>query len=374
MPTTFRRYPSNRYPGFLTIALLLWAASELAQAQFFSNPGINLDWQTQQTARTFAWPSGDLLCETDWNADWLEDGSEFQIDELLREQDGGCPLVTLGRSGNLAATAIAGYSTSLELVFRIEALATTEIDRIGAADGSMAGTGTAWVQLDQWTNADALIWFVADIGNENATTSLTARFAGPIDPLTDAPVLVNESWTGTTRLFLDLSDLLFAPGRYELHGVASGSFMSSAALRYAAQVSASALIENPEPASPPPTWDLDFDGLVGLSDCCLWADSPSDADGNGTTDQADLELLMALARAGGQTVTDTDIDGIPDQCNNQCLADFNDDGFIDFFDLQTYLSAFASNDAQADINKDGILDFFDLLAFLNLFAAGCQNP
>ncbi len=374
MPTTFRREPSNRYPRFLTVVLMLSAASEPAQAQFFSDPGVNLDWQTQQTARTFAWPTGDLICETAWNADWSEAGSELQIDELLREQDGGCPLVTLGRSGNFNATAIASSSTSLELLFRIEALATTEIDRIGEAGGSMTGTGTARVRLDQWTNADALIRFVADIGNENATTSLAAHFAGPIDPLSGEPILTNESWTGTTRSFLDLDDLLFAPGRYELHAVATGSFLSVAALQYAAQVSATALIDNPEPATPPPAWDLDLDGQVGLSDCCLWADSPSDADGSGTTDQADLELLMALARAGGQTVTDTDVDGIPDQCGNQCLADFNRDGFVDFFDLQTYLSAFASGDAKADINKDGILDFFDLLAFLNLFASGCQDP
>lgn len=361
---------NGRAPSSACVLVLL-STSSPALAQFFSSPSVDLDWQTQQTAQTFAVPSGSLLCETPWNGDWNETGSGIEIDESLSEQNGGCPLVTLARFGNFSALTNNSSSASLELLFRIEALTSTEINRIGDASGSMSGTGNAWIQIDQWTSADTLIRFIADIGDENATTSLAAHFAGPIDPLSGAPVLINESWTGTTRSFLDLDNLRLAPGLYELHAQASGSFLPLSAHQYAAQVSATALIDNPVPAPPPIEWDLDLDGWVGLSDCCLWAQSPSDVDGSGTIDQADLEFLMALARAGGETVTDTDIDGIPDQCGNQCLADFNHDGFVDFFDIQTYLSAFASGDSQADLNMDGILDFFDLLAFLNLFAAGC---
>jgi hypothetical protein len=366
--------PNNRVVA-LTFVFVLAAAFCSAHAQFFSDPEVDLSWQTLQTAQTFASPSGDLLCETPWDASWNQaETNSIQIDESLREQDGGCPLVTLSRSGNFSSSANPGTSTSLDLLFRIEALTSTEIDRIGGASGSMAGSANAWIQIDQWMDADVLIRFIADIGLENATTSLTAHFAGPIDPLSGQPILINEPWTGTTRAFLDMNTVLLAPGLYELHAEISGSFLPMPALQFAAQVSANALIDNPNPATPPPTWDLDLDGRVGLGDACLWATTPSDVDGNGTINQSDLEFLMALARAGGETVTDDDLDGSPDQCGNECAADFNNDGIVDFFDIQTYLSIFAAGDARADLNKDGILDFFDLLAFLNLFAAGCQDP
>lgn len=54
-----------------------------------------------------------------------------------------------------------------------------------------------------------------------------------------------------------------------------------------------------------------------------------------------------------------------------CPADFNDDGTLDFFDVQNFLGAFASQNDAADINDDGSFDFFDVQTFLGLFAAGC---
>ena len=54
-----------------------------------------------------------------------------------------------------------------------------------------------------------------------------------------------------------------------------------------------------------------------------------------------------------------------------CVADRNDDGVLDFFDVQSFLSGFASSDPSADINGDSLFDFFDVLAYLNLFSAGC---
>ncbi len=54
-----------------------------------------------------------------------------------------------------------------------------------------------------------------------------------------------------------------------------------------------------------------------------------------------------------------------------CVADFNDDGTLDFFDVQNFLAAFAAHTATADINDDGTFDFFDVQNFLALFAAGC---
>jgi FG-GAP repeat len=57
--------------------------------------------------------------------------------------------------------------------------------------------------------------------------------------------------------------------------------------------------------------------------------------------------------------------------NCQCRADLTGDGALDFFDVQSFLAAFAASDPAADWNADGAWDFFDLLAFLADFAAGC---
>jgi len=56
---------------------------------------------------------------------------------------------------------------------------------------------------------------------------------------------------------------------------------------------------------------------------------------------------------------------------NDCVADLNGDGLLDFFDVQTFLNLFSAGDLGADLNNDQTLDFFDVQAFLNLFAAGC---
>ncbi len=43
-----------------------------------------------------------------------------------------------------------------------------------------------------------------------------------------------------------------------------------------------------------------------------------------------------------------------------CVADFNSDGALDFFDVQNFLAAFAAHNATADINDDNAFDFFDV--------------
>jgi hypothetical protein len=54
-----------------------------------------------------------------------------------------------------------------------------------------------------------------------------------------------------------------------------------------------------------------------------------------------------------------------------CPADLNNDGVLDFFDVQTFLNAFSIEDPIADFTGDGLFDFFDVQAFLNAFSAGC---
>jgi len=54
-----------------------------------------------------------------------------------------------------------------------------------------------------------------------------------------------------------------------------------------------------------------------------------------------------------------------------CIADYNNDGRLDFFDVQEFLNAFSSELPTADYLPDGRFDFFDIQAFLNLYSTGC---
>ncbi len=54
-----------------------------------------------------------------------------------------------------------------------------------------------------------------------------------------------------------------------------------------------------------------------------------------------------------------------------CAADFNNDGNLDFFDVQAFLGAFTAHHPTADINSDGIWNFFDVQQYLALFSTGC---
>lgn len=54
-----------------------------------------------------------------------------------------------------------------------------------------------------------------------------------------------------------------------------------------------------------------------------------------------------------------------------CLADFNLDEFVDFFDYFDFISAFESASPQADVNRDAFIDFFDFYDFTSAFDMGC---
>ena len=58
-----------------------------------------------------------------------------------------------------------------------------------------------------------------------------------------------------------------------------------------------------------------------------------------------------------------------------CPADFNGDGFLDFFDYDDYVNCFETgtcpSGASADFNGDGFVDFFDYDDYVTAFEAGC---
>jgi hypothetical protein len=63
-------------------------------------------------------------------------------------------------------------------------------------------------------------------------------------------------------------------------------------------------------------------------------------------------------------------DNVP-QAPGSCLADLNDDGMLDFFDVSAFLTAYNAMDPAADLNDDGVFNFFDVSVFLSAYLAGC---
>lgn len=54
-----------------------------------------------------------------------------------------------------------------------------------------------------------------------------------------------------------------------------------------------------------------------------------------------------------------------------CLADFDGNSSVDFFDYLEFVDALAAEDRLADVTGDGIVDFFDYLEFVIALDAGC---
>lgn len=55
----------------------------------------------------------------------------------------------------------------------------------------------------------------------------------------------------------------------------------------------------------------------------------------------------------------------------QCIADFNCDGRLDFFDASQFLLEYTTFRASADLNGDGLWNFFDVSTFLTEYLGGC---
>ena len=96
-----------------------------------------------------------------------------------------------------------------------------------------------------------------------------------------------------------------------------------------------------------------------------YEDAPDDCNGNGRPDLCDLIIF------GGDSADDN-FNFIPDECEAvECIADLNNDGALDFFDVSAFLTAFGSGNPIADFTGDGLFDFFDVSTFLQEFSAGC---
>lgn len=54
-----------------------------------------------------------------------------------------------------------------------------------------------------------------------------------------------------------------------------------------------------------------------------------------------------------------------------CVADFNIDGELNFFDVSDFLIAYLDEDPRADLNSDSLLNFYDVSFFLSSYSYGC---
>ena len=83
-----------------------------------------------------------------------------------------------------------------------------------------------------------------------------------------------------------------------------------------------------------------------------------------------FNVRFTIADEGADSTVEAGIDGVivsDDTCSMgvECLADFDGNGDVDFFDLSSFLQA------EADVTGDTVFDFFDVSAFLSAFAEGC---
>ena len=100
----------------------------------------------------------------------------------------------------------------------------------------------------------------------------------------------------------------------------------------------------------------------------------------------ELSLFSTAAEVGesrpfwfvfGQNALDADMDAASAwvEANKLCPADFNRDGFLDFFDYGDFVGCFETSvcegDRNPDFNGDGFVDFFDYGDFVGAFEVGC---
>ena len=69
---------------------------------------------------------------------------------------------------------------------------------------------------------------------------------------------------------------------------------------------------------------------------------------------------------------DDNANGVPDECEDFCLADFNGDGALNILDFVDFQLAFQAGEDAADVNGDGVLNILDFVTFQQIFVEGCE--
>ncbi|MBO6512371.1 MAG: VCBS repeat-containing protein [Phycisphaerales bacterium] len=183
---------------------------------------------------------------------------------------------------------------------------------------------------------------------------VTNHELGDMDNDGDLDVVVSGSFPDTVMVVENTGSGVFAAGpsiTVELvpDGVAVGDFdadgNTDAVVSLAFTDAVALIIGNGDNTLQP-----QLNSMVGVENLELVAD---DFDGNGSIDTA----CVSNATRTVSVLLNT--------CSAPCVADINNDGMLDFFDLSQFLSN------MIDWNGDTVFDFFDISGFLQSFAAGC---
>jgi hypothetical protein len=87
-----------------------------------------------------------------------------------------------------------------------------------------------------------------------------------------------------------------------------------------------------------------------------------DCNANGKPDLCDIAKGVSLDLNGN---------GIPDECEPQCPADFNHDFAVSSQDIFDFLNAWFRGDARTDYDHSGTLSQLDIFAFIGVWFGGC---
>lgn len=84
-----------------------------------------------------------------------------------------------------------------------------------------------------------------------------------------------------------------------------------------------------------------------------------------------IEIHCSATTSGLATHIENTQSNIDLWFSGACVADFNGDAAVDFFDYLDFVDAFSANLPEADFNGDMSIDFFDYLDFVDAFSSGC---
>jgi hypothetical protein len=123
--------------------------------------------------------------------------------------------------------------------------------------------------------------------------------------------------------------------------------------------------------------DFNGDGQITELDGGAFDQFLSSADGSPADGDGAANGVVAIIDFGYNfSVFDLDGDGQVDHADRTllgggCLADRDDDGDADVFDLLDYLTAWFAGDARADVDGEPGVSVFDLLIYLDAWFGGC---
>jgi predicted outer membrane repeat protein len=272
---------------------------------------------------------------------------------------------------------------------------------LGGAVYSLNGAGYNWYMNCEFNgnssgaNGGALLTFGSfnDTRVDSCTfTNNTSGSGGGVVATGGSTILINNSvlWGNTDT---DPGTTTFNANLHPLAGTinVNASCVQTMPANYAGRgpgcITTDPLFTDPDGADATPG-NLDDDlSLLPGSPCIdaahntLLPNDLADVDFDGVTAETmPIDLARNARRLDDPSTIDTGVGPAPiadmgAREYRDCPADFNDDGFLDFFDYDDYVACFEGfacpPGKTSDFNGDGFSDFFDYDEFVTAFNLGC---